>query len=49
MKLQLDTEIDNLIENKLKQYDRVLAMFGEFFNAEALGQIIDRKADIELI
>ena len=32
MKVQLDTEIDNLVDNKLKQYDRVAKMFGEFFN-----------------
>ena len=34
---------------KLEQYDRVAAAFQKFFNQDELGEILDRKADIELI
>jgi hypothetical protein len=33
----------------LNQYDEVKRKFEEFFNAEELAALIDRKADLELI
>jgi hypothetical protein len=49
MKLELDQEVDKLIKNKLQQYDAVASSFSEFFNASALRQAFDGKADLQLI
>jgi len=47
------TEIDGIcggiIKKKLIQYDRVANSFQHFFNQDELNQVLDRKADLELI
>ena len=45
--VQKDVELQLSI--KMEQYDTVAKSFEAFFNSEELGQIIDRKADLELI
>jgi spore coat polysaccharide biosynthesis protein SpsF (cytidylyltransferase family) len=42
----LCTEITN---RKLNQYERVANSFSKFFNQDELSEILDRKADLELI
>ena len=47
------TEIDGIcaeiIKKKLIQYERVANSFAHFFNQDELNQVLDRKADLELI
>ena len=42
-------EIDLQLENKLIKYNKVSQQFQQFFDKDELGQLIDRKADVELI
>lgn len=49
MENQVSYEIDYQLETKLKNYERVAKQFSQFFDEDELGQIIDRKADVELI
>ena len=42
-------EIDLQLENKLMKYNKVSQQFQQFFDKDELGQLIDRKADVELI
>ena len=53
VRTNLATEIDGvcaqIIKQKLKDYERVVNAFSKFFNEDELNQVLDRKADIELI
>jgi hypothetical protein len=45
----IDELCTKITTNKLSQYDRVAKSFTRFFNQDELGQILDKKADLELI
>ena len=41
--------VDDKLETELQKYDKVYKTFQQFFDADELGALIDRKADNELI
>jgi len=46
---EIDGICTEIIKKKLNQYERVVTAFSQFFNQDELNQLLDRKADLELI
>ena len=45
----VESNIQIQVNNRFEQYDRVTNNFKQFFDQSDLGELLDRKADLELI
>lgn len=46
---QIDVVCTDIINDKLKNYEKVTKSFQKYFCQEDLGSILDRKADLDMI